>query len=122
MAATESKFDAAAFAAQLLDEARTAIKPLLEVMDQDARTLVAQFDTLETDMARTLLAIQATTDKGLQAMLQADLTVFLPARKAALLAAVATKASGDVQALVELALTVVEKAAIIAAKSFVPIP
>jgi hypothetical protein len=117
-----TKFDPTAFAQGLVDPLREAVSPFLASATADAKALVAQFDVLEGDVTRTLLALEAATDDKTRALLQDDLTKFLPARKQALIAEIVSKGASDAEAVAEVALTVLVKAATIAAKSFVPIP
>lgn len=117
------EFDGSTFAAQVVTPLRDAVAPFLSTKGEaEAREIIAQFDVFESDVARTFTAIELETNTVRFELLKNDLTSYLPARRAALLAFIANRLGGDAQAVGEVALNIIVKAAVIALKSFVPVP
>jgi hypothetical protein len=115
-------FDSKAFALGLVQPLRDAAAPHLADIGDALGEWNDRVDMLEKDITLTLRAMQAHTDPGSLKSLQDDLTRIMPARRDALMAILVSRLSSDAQATFDAILTVVVKAAVIAAKAFVPIP
>src|SRR5438552_10381910 len=106
-----SAFDSRIFAQAVVAD----VTPHVAHVIDRAVHLRAQLDALQTDVERTLNALQAEADVGRAAALRLDLEVFLPARKAAILSASKSRLTGDVQAAFEAALSTATRAVLVVA-------
>ncbi len=115
-----AEFDPEQFLTNAMNEIQVGASPALMDAILAAEDLAARFASLGADLTATLVAIKLETDPERIKLLQDDLSYTLPARKAEILAAAKIRCSSDGQAALETALTVLEKAALIVAKSFIP--
>ena len=109
-----SSFDPKAFAQAVLSGVTPHVSDVLE----EARDLRARLAGLQADIEGTFGALKSETDPQRVENLKLDLEVFMPARKAAILAAAEAHLSGDVQAALDRALEVAVKIALTVAEAF----
>lgn len=113
-----ASFDPATFAQGLVGPLQDAVQANLGSFKEDAQDVLDRTKVLASDVRDVLSALAVETDPVKVQALRDDLALFLPARRAAIMAIVASHLASDVQATFDAVLFVVVKAAVVAAKSF----
>lgn len=117
-----SEFDPEVFAASLVQPVKDAVAPFVAVATAEAKALIVEVESLESDVEATMAALQVERSVARAQALHRDLEMFLPARKDAIIAQAVALGATDLQGALEAVLTVVLKAAVIVGKSFIPVP
>src|SRR5581483_6048248 len=110
-----STFDAEIFAQAVLAD----VHELVDKADEESADVRVELSELRQDIEATLAALETERDGRRARALRQDLDTFLPARKAAILAAAEARYSKDIKDALENALTLATRAAVIVAKAFV---
>lgn len=114
-----AKFDTNKLSKEAFGLLRNAAEPRLKAAVADLKDGKKALEKVEADVAATLAALQAETDPAKAAMLAHDLEKTLPARKAAIRTMVRSEVSAEAAALIDEALEIAIKVAVIAAKAFI---
>ncbi len=112
-------FDVKEFASLIVQPLREVLAAALTRSTDEVFAIKRMLEELEGDVAATLTALEMAPNDRIRKLLRDDLEKFLPARRDALLALLATQASSDVQAAAQAALEVVVRAAVSVAKAFI---
>jgi hypothetical protein len=110
-----STFDAEIFAQAVLAD----VGEVIEQAEEDSADVRVELAALRQDIEATLAALEVERDGRRARALRQDLETFLPARKAAILSAAASRYSKEIQEGLERALTLAARAALVVAKAFV---
>lgn len=115
------KLDPKALARESFSDARALVVPKARELGQRGEVIYARFRQLEQDTEDTLTALAVVQRPEAAKSLREDLEIILPARKAALLAAVEAELGSAGKALLEAALEIGIKIAITVARAFIPV-
>lgn len=115
------KLDPKTLARESWAEARTVLEPKAKDLGMRGEAIYARFRELEQDTEDTLTALATVQSPRAALALRQDIETILPARKAALLAAVEAELGSAGKALLDAALEIGIKIAITVARAFVPV-
>jgi hypothetical protein len=114
-------FDHRTFVRDLAKDIEEAVRPELKEMSAEMQDFESAMKSLIRQTEWVLAELKTVTDPAIAAMLQQDLTAFLPAQRLAIQSILASRLSKQVQDALEAVWRIFVKAILIAAKALAPV-